>query len=29
MGYAATQTVVLFAILLVISLAQLKLLRSR
>jgi multiple sugar transport system permease protein len=29
MGYAATQTVVLFAILLAISLAQLKLLRSR
>jgi multiple sugar transport system permease protein len=29
MGYAATQTVVLFAILLVISLVQLKLLRSR
>ena len=29
MGYAATQTVILFAILLAISLAQLKLLRSR
>jgi len=29
MGYAATQTIVLFVILLAISLLQLKLLRSR